>query len=107
MLTFESQDLVYMDTEEKSTRTRVSERKYYVYRFLDQQTKRAVYVYDWSGLDISEQLRQGERYYVTGYINSRMKMNWLVLTGIAQLKAGKKTDIYKQKEGITKIEPTY
>jgi len=106
MITFETQDLIYLDYEEKSTRTgKAIERIYYIYRFLDQQTKRQVKLYDWSEINLGEELKRGERYYARGYVNTRGGQNFLVLTGIAKVEKGKLIDIYREKEGITEIQP--
>jgi hypothetical protein len=105
MVTFETQDLIYLDYQEKSTKTGgITERVYFIYRFQDQQTKRQILVYDWSQINLAGELKQGERYYTRGYVNTRGGQNFLVLTEIAKVEKGKLMEIYRNEEGITKIE---
>ncbi len=111
MITFESYDLIYMDYEEKTTTKPLGSNKTYrILRFLDRHTKRAVFIYDWSGRiqdHIALLLEKGGRYYVKGYINTSGHQTWLVITGVGRLEKGRAIiNPYNEEEGIAEIEAT-
>lgn len=107
MIKFESQDLYYQESEERSTHIHDKPPiTYEVLHFRDMQTKRAVFTYNWSGVFLSGELIENQRYYVRGLVNTQGKQCWLVMTGIGLVRDGKIYDVYKDKEGVTKIETT-
>ena len=105
MIRFETWDLRYIDHETKSsTKERAGReysRLYYVVHFLDPQSSRAIYLYDWSGIE--PDLSETEHYYAQGFVNFRHGSAFLVVDGLARIIKGRKYHINRDAEGITKI----
>jgi hypothetical protein len=106
MIRFESRDLIYVSLERKTRKKQspVSKREsvYHIIQFLDHHTRRAVYFYDFSGIE--PDLQEGCHYYAKGYVNFNGRNSFLVLDGLAIYKNGVMFHINKDLEGITKIE---
>ena len=103
MIRFQTSDLKYIDHERKSSKKFGSQESiYHIIHFVDLQTKRAVYLYDWSGLE--PDLSPDVRYYAEGYVNFQFRTSFLVLDGLARIINGVKYHINMDLEGITKIK---
>ena len=106
MIRFETYDLLYTGNERfVKTSQSPARRKpmiFHVIQFLDTHTNRAIYVYDWSGLE--PDLEERQKYYVQGFVNFRHRTSFLVVDGIARLVDGVKYLCHKDIQGISKIE---
>lgn len=88
MIRFISRDLKYVGHENKTTLTRVGrDRSYIIISFVDQQTKRRVQIYDWSGSQsaaltferFTQERGDNIQWYIDGYVNTSSSNNYLVL----------------------------
>jgi len=85
MVRFVSKDLKYFGHE---TKTLVGINKNYtIIYFVDQQTKRQIAIYDWSGKEnaaltfrtLQQESGDSILWYVSGYVNTKGNVNYLVL----------------------------
>ena len=112
MIRFSSKDLKYVGHENK-TITKVGRNKNYtIIYFVDQQTKRQIAIYDWSGTESaaltlkSFQQESGDsiRWYISGYVNTKGSVNYLVLQHFGIIKDGKIQNPYTLQEGPTGVK---
>ena len=109
MIRFSSKDLKYVGHE---TKTAVGINKNYtIISFVDQQTKRQIALYDWSGKEsaaltfktLQDESGNGIRWYVSGYVNTKGSVNYLVLQHFGIIKDGKMHHPYTQESGPASV----
>jgi len=103
---FSSDDLIYIDHEQKSSKKRDGTVKSFtVLLFQDYRTKRQARVYDFSGVNTADELQNENRYHVEGLVNIDKGNTYLVLNRIGEIREnGKIYNPYTQKEGTAEIE---
>jgi hypothetical protein len=112
MIRFVSKDLKYISHE---TKTLVGMPKSYtIIYFVDQQTKRQIAIYDWSGTEsaaltfktLQDESGNGIRWYISGYVNTKGNVNYLVLQHFGIIKDGKIRNPYTQEERPASVSDT-
>jgi hypothetical protein len=112
MIRFLSKDLKYVGHESKTALTKVGcERSYTIIYFVDQQTKRQIAIYDWSGTEnaaltfkaLQNESGNGIRWYISGYVNTKGNVNYLVLVHFGIIKDGKIQNPYTNESGPASV----
>jgi hypothetical protein len=107
MIRFSSKDLKYVGHENKAALTKVGMSKNYtIIYFVDQQTKLRIAIYDWSGTqsaaltfrDLQQERGDSLRWYISGYVNTKGSVNYLVLQHFGIIKDGKIQNPYTLQE---------
>jgi hypothetical protein len=113
MIRFSSKDLKYVGHENKTQTSVGLNKNYTIIYFVDQQTKRQIAIYDWSGTqsaaltfrDLQER-RDSLRWYISGYVNTKENVNYLVLVHFGIIKDGKIHNPYTNKSGPASVSDT-
>lgn len=110
MIQWVSEDLRFVEYDlAKSSRGK----RYVKMWFVDNQTKRKIAVYDFSGLDSaagtikrfeSSLGKDSSRWWLSGVVNTVGEKHFLVLQRFALLENGKKINPYRMEEGIAEVE---
>jgi hypothetical protein len=114
MIRFSSKDLKYVGHENKTQTSVGLNKNYTIIYFVDQQTKRQIAIYDWSGKESaaltlrSFQQERGDsiRWYVSGYVNTKGSVNYLVLQHFGIIKDEKIQNPYTKEEGPACVKDT-
>ena len=112
MILFSSKDLKYVGHENKAALTKVGINKNYtIIYFIDQQTKRQIAIYDWSSTrsaaltfrGLQQERGDSLRWYISGYVNTKGSVNYLVLQYFGIIKDGKIQNPYTKMEGPASV----
>jgi len=115
MVRFVSKDLKYVGHENKAALTKVGLNKNYtIIYFVDQQTKRQIAIYDWSGTEsaaltlksFQQESSNSIRWYISGYVNTKGSVNYLVLQHFGIIKDEKIQNPYTLQEGPASVKDT-
>jgi hypothetical protein len=91
-------------------------KNYTIIYLVDQQTKRQIAIYDWSGTESAaltlkskkQESLDSIRWYISGYVNTKGNVNYLVLQHFGIIKDGKIRHPYTNEEGwasVSDIKP--
>jgi len=112
MVRFVSKDLKYVGHE---TKTLVGLNKNYtIISFVDQQPKRQIAIYDWSGKEsaaltfktLPNESGNGIRWYISGYVKTKGNVNYLVLVHFGIIKDDKIHNPYTNELGLASVSDT-
>lgn len=107
MIKFHSYDLQFINYEDRIRFIKDFAQRYSIIQFLDRQTKRSIFLYDWTTKGrLGKLLKPKTDYYVGGRVNtSGGKMNWLIITEIGEIREGRIFKLGKWKEeGLTQMK---
>ncbi|MFQ6043967.1 MAG: hypothetical protein ACE5PV_24200 [Candidatus Poribacteria bacterium] len=114
MIRFSSKDLKYVSHENKTITKMGRNQNYTIIYFVDQQTKRQIAIYDWSGKEsaaltfksLQNDSGNGIRWYISGYVNTKGSVNYLVLQHFGIIKNGKIHNPYTKESGPASVVDT-
>lgn len=75
-------NLCYIDYDFKTSFK--TKKSYYIYTFINKQTKRYYYLYDWQTIPFFPKLISNHYYNVSGYINSTNHSPFLVIQNLTE-----------------------
>ncbi|MBM3234880.1 hypothetical protein FJZ31_01145 [Candidatus Poribacteria bacterium] len=114
MVRFSSKDLKYVGPENKTITKVGINKNYTIIYFVDQQTKRQIAIYDWPGTESaaltlrSFQQESGDsiHWYISGYVNTKSSVNYLVLQHFGIIKNEKIQNPYTLEAGPASVKDT-